>query len=53
LGSIKLLNHDQRTSDKKGSLYLKTYVETVIKAALGRECKSIVTEESIVVEFQE
>lgn len=38
---------------KKGSLYLKTYIETVIKAALGRECKSIVTEESIVVEFQE
>ena len=38
---------------KKGSLFLKTYIETVIKAALGRECKPIVTEESIVVEFQE
>ena len=38
---------------KKGSLFLKTYIETVIKVVLGRECNSIVTEESIVVEFQE
>ena len=38
---------------KKGSLFLKIYIETIIKAALGRECKSIITEDSIVVEFQE
>jgi hypothetical protein len=38
---------------RKGSLFLKTYIEKIVKAALGRECKSIITEDSIVVEFSD
>ncbi|MFZ0346007.1 MAG: hypothetical protein WAL24_12700 [Nitrososphaeraceae archaeon] len=38
---------------RKGSLFLKTYIETIVKASLGRECKSIITEGSIVVEFKD
>jgi hypothetical protein len=37
---------------RKGSLFLKTYIETIVKAALGRECKSIITEDSIVIELK-
>lgn len=38
---------------KKGSLFLKTYIQTIVKAALGKDCKSIITDDSIVVEFME
>jgi hypothetical protein len=36
---------------KKGSLFLKAYVETVVKDMLGTACKSIVTDNSVTMIF--
>jgi hypothetical protein len=36
---------------KKGSLFLKTYVETVVKDILGITCKSIITDNSVTMIF--
>ncbi len=38
---------------KKGSLFLKTFLETTIKSALGKSCSSTVTANSLVISFQE
>ncbi len=38
---------------KKGSVFLKAFLETVIKSTLGRSCASTVTINSIVLSFRE
>ncbi len=38
---------------KKGSLFLKTFLETLIKSTLGKNCDSTMTANSIVLSFQE
>ncbi|HET7336969.1 MAG TPA: hypothetical protein VFJ23_03650 [Candidatus Nitrosotalea sp.] len=38
---------------KKGSLFLKTFLETLIKSTLGKSCNSTVTENSLVLSFQD
>lgn len=38
---------------KKGSLFLKTFLETLIKSTLGKSCSSTVTTNSLVLSFQE
>jgi hypothetical protein len=38
---------------RKGSLFLKTFLETAIKSTLGRSCGSTVTENSLTVTFRE
>jgi hypothetical protein len=37
---------------RKGSLFLQSFVETLIKATLQKDCQSIVTENSLVNFFQ-
>ncbi|VFJ13839.1 toxin-antitoxin system HicB family antitoxin [Candidatus Nitrosocosmicus franklandus] len=36
---------------KKGSMFLKTYLETLIRDTLGIECKSVITDNSITISF--
>ncbi|MDE1863465.1 MAG: hypothetical protein KGI33_11225 [Thaumarchaeota archaeon] len=38
---------------QKGSVFLKTFLETMIKSTLGRSCNSTVTESSLVLVFRE
>lgn len=38
---------------KKGSLFLKTFLETLIKSTLGKSCNSTVTANSLVLSFQD
>ncbi|SMH71197.1 hypothetical protein [Candidatus Nitrosotalea okcheonensis] len=38
---------------KKGSLFLKTFLETLIKSTLGKSCNSTVTTNSLVLSFQD
>lgn len=38
---------------KKGSLFLKTFLETLIKSTLGKSCTSTMTANSLVIGFQE
>lgn len=38
---------------KRGSLFLKTFLETLVKSALGKPCSSTTTESSLVLSFQE
>lgn len=36
---------------KKGSIFLKTYLETVVRITLGIECQSIITDNSVTISF--
>ncbi len=38
---------------KKGSLFLKTFLETLIKSTLGKSCSSTITTNSLLLSFQE
>ena len=38
---------------KKGSLFLKSFLETLLKSTLQKECQSIVNESSLVIFFKE
>ena len=38
---------------KKGSLYLKSFVESIVQSTLGLECKSTITKDSITINFRE
>ena len=44
------IHHDLGT---KGSLFLKTFLETLIKSTLGKSCNSTVSANSLVLSFQE
>jgi uncharacterized protein (DUF1778 family) len=36
---------------KKGTIFLKTYLETVVRITLGIECQSIITDNSVTISF--
>jgi len=38
---------------EKGSLYLKSFVESIVQSTLGLECESTITKDSITVSFRE
>jgi hypothetical protein len=38
---------------RKGSLFLKSFLETLLKSTLQKECQTIVNESSLVIFFKE